>query len=162
MTTTQTLDATGATLTYDVHGDLPTADGQPPLLAAFIAFTSWQGEYTDEYAAQPAPDPAQFGLPTEDDGKRDDPLLSGASAPITAYQPDVAALTGASTRVVLAAGIESRETVTGRAAAAAAEALGQELTIFPSHHGGFLGGEFGQAGEAEAFAARLREVLAGA
>jgi pimeloyl-ACP methyl ester carboxylesterase len=131
-------------------------------LAAFIAFTSWQGEYTDDYATQPAPDPAQVGLPTEDDGKRDDPLLSGASAPITAYQPDVAALTGASTRVVLAAGVESRETVTGRAAAAAAEALGQALTIFPSHHGGFLGGEFGQAGQPEAFAARLREVLAGA
>ena len=129
-------------------------------LAAFIAFTSWQGEYTDEYAAQPAPDPAQFGLPTEDDGQRDDPLLSGASGPITAYRPDVAALTGASTRVVIASGIESRETVTGRAAAAAAEALGQELTIFPSNHGGFLGGEFGQAGQPEAFAARLREVLA--
>jgi len=31
--------------------------------------------------------------------------------------------------------------------------------VFPSHHGGFLGGEFGQSGEPEAFAARLREVL---
>ena len=34
-------------------------------MAAFIAMTSWQGEYTDEYFAQPAPDPAAFGMPTD-------------------------------------------------------------------------------------------------
>jgi len=61
---------------------------------------------------------------------------------------------------VIAAGSESQGTLTGRTAAAAAEALDQPLTVFPSHHGGFLGGEFGQHGEPEAFAARLREVLA--
>ena len=33
-------------------------------------------------------------------------------------------------------------------------------SIFPSDHGGFMGGEYGQAGEPEAFAAKLREVLA--
>ena len=32
--------------------------------------------------------------------------------------------------------------------------------IFPSGHGGFLGGEYGQPGEPDAFAAKLREVLA--
>jgi hypothetical protein len=32
--------------------------------------------------------------------------------------------------------------------------------IFPSGHSGFLGGEYGQHGEPDAFAARLREVLA--
>ncbi len=32
--------------------------------------------------------------------------------------------------------------------------------IFPSGHAGFLGGEYGQTGEPEAFAAKLREVLA--
>ena len=37
-------------------------------MAAFIAMTSWRGEFTDEYFAQPAPDPAMFGMPTEDDG----------------------------------------------------------------------------------------------
>ena len=31
--TTRTLDVPGATLTYDVRGPLPTADGRPPLLA---------------------------------------------------------------------------------------------------------------------------------
>jgi hypothetical protein len=40
-----------------------------------------------------------------------------------------------------------------------AEQLGQQATVFPSHHGGFMGGEFGYAGQPEAFAAKLREVL---
>src|SRR5437763_16881871 len=35
-------------------------------MAAFIAMTSWQGEFTEAYFAQPEPDPAQFGLPTDD------------------------------------------------------------------------------------------------
>jgi hypothetical protein len=41
-----------------------------------------------------------------------------------------------------------------------AKRLGTEAVIFPSHHGGFLGPESGYAGEPEAFAATLREVLA--
>jgi hypothetical protein len=32
---------------------------------------------------------------------------------------------------------------------------------FPGGHGGFLGGEYGQTGEPDAFAATLRQVLAG-
>ena len=43
---------------------------------------------------------------------------------------------------------------------AVAERLGQQTVIFPSHHGGFLGGEHGWAGDPDAFAAKLREVLA--
>jgi hypothetical protein len=130
-------------------------------MARFIAMTSWQGEFTDAYAAQPDPDPAQFGLPTADDGARDDPLLSGTANAITSYRPDVQALAAAPTRVVIAGGVESRTAMTGRAAAATAQALGKPLTEFPSHHGGFLGGEFGYPGEPEAFAARLRAVIDG-
>ena len=37
----------------------------------------------------------------------------------------------------------------------------REPFAFPSDHGGFLGGEYGQAGDPDAFAAKLREVLAG-
>jgi hypothetical protein len=127
-------------------------------MAAFIALTSWQGELTHEFAV---PDPAAFGLPTEDDGSREDPLLSGVSDAITAHRPDVEALRAAPTRVVIAAGIESRNTLTWRTAEATAQQLGSELAVFPSHHGGFMGGEFGLPGQPEAFAARLREVLAG-
>jgi hypothetical protein len=61
--------------------------------------------------------------------------------------------------VVIAMGVESRGLLTGRTSVAAAEILGQEVIVFPSNHGGFLGGEFGQRGEPEAFAARLREIL---
>ena len=65
----------------------------------------------------------------------------------------------AATRVVIAVGEESLTTFTGRTSVAAAELLGQRATVFPSHHGGFLGGEFGYAGQPEAFARKLREVL---
>ncbi len=129
-------------------------------MAAFIALTSWQGEFPEGYNTD-IPDPATFGMPSEDDGSRDDPLLSGAARAITDYRPDAAALAAAPARVVLAAGIESKDTITWRTTAAVAEQVGVELTVFPSNHGGFLGGEFGQAGQPEAFAARLREVLAG-
>jgi len=61
-------------------------------MAAFIAMTSWQGEFTEEYFARSTPDPAQFGMPTEDDGSRDDPLLSDRSAAVTSYGPDFDAL----------------------------------------------------------------------
>jgi pimeloyl-ACP methyl ester carboxylesterase len=128
-------------------------------MAAFIAQTSWEGEFNDDYFAQPVPDPASFGMPVDDDGSRGDPLLSDRSLAVTRYRPDVAAIHAASTRVVIAVGEESRNVVTGRAAAATAALLGQDVTIFPSHHGGFMGGEFGYAGQPEAFAARLREVL---
>jgi pimeloyl-ACP methyl ester carboxylesterase len=128
-------------------------------MAAFMGMTAWQGEFTDEYLAQPAPDPAQFGMPTDDDGTRGDPLLSDVSNAVTDYQLDVDALKAASTRIVVAVGIESQGTFTGRTAEATAEALGQEAVVFPSHHGGFMGGEFGYAGEPEAFAVKLREVL---
>jgi pimeloyl-ACP methyl ester carboxylesterase len=126
-------------------------------MAAFIALTSVQGELTD--FGRDLPDPATFGLPTHDDGTRADPLLSGIANAVTAYRPDLDALAGAPTRVVVAAGIESQGTLTWRTSAALAEALGLELTVFPSNHGGFLGDEFGQPGQPEAFAVRLREVL---
>ena len=60
---------------------------------------------------------------------------------------------------MIAVGEESLGTFTGRTTMAMAELLGQEATVFPSHHGGFLGGEFGYAGQPEAFARRLRDVL---
>ena len=46
-----------------------------------------------------------------------------------------------------------------RGAYAVAKELGTEPVVFPSHHGGFLGGEYGWPGEPDAFAAKLREVL---
>ncbi|WP_433047058.1 alpha/beta fold hydrolase [Dactylosporangium sp. CS-033363] len=129
-------------------------------MAAFLVMTSWQGEFTDEYFAQPLPDPAAFGMPAEDDGSRNDPLLSKVSWPVSDYLPDVAALKAAPTRIVIAVGEESAGTYTARTAEAMAALLDQQPTVFPSHHGGFIGGEFGYAGKPEEFATKLREVLA--
>jgi pimeloyl-ACP methyl ester carboxylesterase len=138
------------------------SDGRSAGMAAFIAMTSWRGEFTDEYFAQPAPDPAAFGMPTGDDGSRDDPLLSDRSSAVTSYRPDVDALVAAPTSVVIAVGEESDSVFTGRTSAAIAGLLGQRASVFPSHHGGFLGPESGYPGKPEAFARRLSEVLAGA
>jgi pimeloyl-ACP methyl ester carboxylesterase len=128
-------------------------------MAAFIAMTSWRGEFTDDYFAQPPADPAAFGMPPGDDGSRDDPLLSDLSWAVSGYRPDVDALTAAPTRIVIAVGEESEGTFTGRTSVAMADLLGQQATVFPSHHGGFLGGEHGYAGQPEAFAAKLHAVL---
>src|SRR6266576_1069042 len=103
--------------------DAYEAGGQGAGMAAFIAMTSWQGEFTDEYFAQPAADPAMFGMPTADDGSRDDALLSDRSSSVTSYRPDVEALAASPTRIVMAVG------------------------------------EFGYAGQPEAFARKLHEVL---
>jgi pimeloyl-ACP methyl ester carboxylesterase len=129
-------------------------------MAHFIVVTSHQGPFTAETAGQPAPDPAMFGMPTDDDGSRTDPLLGQNMITCTHYEPDVDALRSASTRIVLAAGEESEGQMASRGAFAVAERLGTKPVIFPSHHGGFLGGEYGQAGEPAAFAAKLRGVLA--
>jgi pimeloyl-ACP methyl ester carboxylesterase len=152
-------DAAAAERAGKAFRDVYRARGFGAGMAAFIAMTSWKGEFTDDYFAQPAPDPAEFGMPAEDDGRRDDPLMTDRSLAVTAYRLDVEALKAAPTRVVIAVGEESLDVMTGRAALATADLLGQEATVFPSHHGGFLGGEFGYAGQPEAFARKLREVL---
>ncbi|HEV2256842.1 MAG TPA: alpha/beta hydrolase [Streptosporangiaceae bacterium] len=139
--------------------DAYQAKGRGAGMAAFIAMTSWRGEYTDDYFAQPAPDPAMFGMPAGDDGSRDDPLLSDRSWAVSSYRPDVDALRAAPTRIVIAVGEESAGTVTARTSAATAELLGQQPAVFPSHHGGFLGDESGYPGQPEAFARRLRDIL---
>jgi pimeloyl-ACP methyl ester carboxylesterase len=129
-------------------------------MAQFIALSSHQGPFTAEIADRPAPDPAMFGMPTEDDGSRTDPLLGQNQITSTHYEPDFDALRSGSTPIVLAAGEESEGQMANRGAFAVAERLGTKPVIFPSHHGGFLGDEYGQPGEPDAFAAKLREVLA--
>jgi pimeloyl-ACP methyl ester carboxylesterase len=133
--------------------------GFGPAMAKFIALVGHKGEIPADYVDQPAPDPAMFGLPTEDDGSRNDPLLAQNMVSCTHYQPDFDALGSASTRIVLAAGAESEGEMAHRGAEAVAERLGTTPVTFPSGHGGFLGGEYGQRGEPDAFAATLREVL---
>jgi pimeloyl-ACP methyl ester carboxylesterase len=129
-------------------------------MAHFIAVTSHQGPFTAAVAGRPAPDPASFGLPRSDDGSRTDPMLGQNLVTSTHYEPDFDALGSASTGIVMAVGEESEGQMTGRGAVAVAERLGTSPVVFPSNHGGFLGGEYGQTGRPDAFAAKLRQVLA--
>ncbi|MFS8097690.1 alpha/beta hydrolase [Lentzea alba] len=152
-------DASDARRARDGFIDAYFASGFGAGMAQFMVMSSWQGEYTDEYFAQPPADPAQFGMPSEDDGTRDNPLLSRDSLAITDYQVKVDALAAAPTRIVIAVGEETGNAFTARTAVHTAKLLGQEATVFPSHHGGFMGGEFGYAGKPEEFGAKLRDVL---
>lgn len=96
---------------------------------------------------------------TEMKSSRDDPLVGQNMPSCPAYRHDYAALCAGSTRNVVGVGAESGANVTARAASTVAERLGAPPVTFPGGHDGFLGGEYGQTGKPEAFAATLREVL---
>jgi pimeloyl-ACP methyl ester carboxylesterase len=145
----------------DIHATY-LRSGMGPAMAKFIAIVSYGGPIPADYAQQPAPDPAMFGLPTDDDGSRDDALLGQNIVTCTHSEFDFDALSAASTRIVIGVGAESEGELAHRAGVGVAERLGLEAVIFPSNHGGFLGGEYGQMGEPDAFASKLREVLSSA
>jgi pimeloyl-ACP methyl ester carboxylesterase len=142
----------------DIH-DTYMRKGMGAGMAKFLAMVMHQGEFPADYANRPDPDPALFGLPAEDDGSRNDSLLGLNIPSLNAYLPDFDALRSASTRIVLAAGVDSAGTMAHRGAFAIADRLGQLPVIFPGGHDGFLGGEYGHTGEPDGFAAVLREVL---
>jgi pimeloyl-ACP methyl ester carboxylesterase len=155
-------DREGALAASRAVADAYQQNGFGAGMARFIGVVSHQGPFDPADASRPAPDPAMFGLPTEDDGDRSDPLLGQNIISSTHFEPDFDALHAAPTRIVLAAGVESEGQLAHRAAIATAERLGQQPVHFPGDHGGFLGGEHGQAGDPDAFAAKLRQVLADA
>jgi pimeloyl-ACP methyl ester carboxylesterase len=152
-------DAENAKAAVRAVGDSYQRGGFGAGMAHFMAVSSHRGPFPDDIAQQPAPEPSTFGMPTEDDGSRTDVMLAQNLVSTTHYEPDVDALRAASTRIVIAAGAESDGEMANRGAHAVAERLGTEPVIFPSHHGGFLGGEYGWAGEPDAFAAKLRAVV---
>ena len=136
------------------------ASGIGPGMARFIGLVMHRGEWTGE---EPVPDPAMFGLPAEDDGRRNDGLMANMRGEGCTRVPDLDAIRNASTTVVIGVGEESGGPVdgeiAGRAGYAVARELGVEPVVFPGGHNGFLGGEYGQTGKPDEFAARLREVL---
>jgi pimeloyl-ACP methyl ester carboxylesterase len=152
-------DREGALATTEAVGATYERSGFGPGMALVIAAVGHKGPLTG-FTSQPAPDPAMFGLPTGDDGNRTDPLLFQNIITCTHFEPDFDALRAASTRIVLGAGAESEGEMAHRGAEAVAARLGTEPVVFPSGHGGFMGGEYGQPGDPDGFAAKLREVLA--
>jgi pimeloyl-ACP methyl ester carboxylesterase len=144
----------------DIH-ETYLRSGMGPAMAKFIAIVSHEGPVADDYADQPAPDPAMYGLPADDDGSRDDALLGLNLLTCTHHQHDFDALRAASTRIVVGVGAQSGEQFAGRTAVAVADRLGTPAVTFPGGHDGFLGGEYGQTGaDPDGFAAKVREVLA--
>jgi len=135
------------------------ASGEGPAMAKFIALVTHDGELTDAYLQQPTPEPAMFGLPTEDDGVRTNPLMRNMPS-CNEYTPDAEALRALGDRLVVAVGAESGEQLAARGARSVAAAVGTDAVVFPSNHGGFMGGEYGQpGGDPDGFAAKLHEVL---
>ena len=133
--------------------------GQGPAMARFIQLVMHDGVLTEEFLDQPAPPPEQFGFSSEDDGSRDDALL-GYNMRIAPYVPDVEALGASGVRIVPAVGATSGSGMPRRGGEALAALLGVEAVEFPGDHGGFVANDWSPANDPEAFAAKLREVLA--
>ena len=138
--------------------DTYAARGQGPAMARFVALVMHDGPLPADWLDGPAPDPAAYGMSAEDDGDRTSPLFRNAPACNT-FAVDPARLGVLGERVVVAVGVESGETMAARGGRQVAATLGLPVTDFPSHHAGFLGGEHGQQGDPDGFAARLHEVL---
>ncbi|MGV3759546.1 MAG: alpha/beta hydrolase [Actinomycetota bacterium] len=134
-------------------------DGFGRAMAKFIQLVMHPGPLPDDYLDRPAPDPAAFGLPTEDDGSRDDPLLSRNLA-MPVFEPDVDALRACPVRIVPAIGAEGEGTMARRGGEALAAVLGVEPVVFPGDHGGFVAHEWSPSNDPAAFAKALGEVLA--
>ncbi|MEJ1922673.1 alpha/beta fold hydrolase [Microbacterium sp. KHB019] len=135
-------------------------DGFGPAMAKFIQLVSQVEPLRADYLDQPAPDPAQFGLPTHDDGSRDDALL-GYNMAMPAFVPDAAALKASGARIVPAIGAASGDGMPARGGRALAALLGVEPVVFPGDHGGFAASEWSPGNDPAAFADTLRAVLDG-
>ena len=133
-------------------------EGFGPAMAKFIQLVMRQSPLPDDYLDQPAPDPTQFGLPTEDDGSRDDLLLSGNLA-MPPFVPDEEAIQASPVRVVPAIGAEGEGGMARRGGEALARLLGVDPVIFPGDHGGFAASDWSPDNDPAAFAAKLREVF---
>jgi pimeloyl-ACP methyl ester carboxylesterase len=133
--------------------------GSGPAMAKFLALVTQPGPLPADYLDRPAPDPAAFGMSAEDDGDRTSPLMRNIPV-CNAYVPDYAALAALGDRVRVAVGAESGQELAARGAYGLAARLGCEVDVFPSHHAGFASADGGFPGQPEAFAAKLRSLLA--
>jgi pimeloyl-ACP methyl ester carboxylesterase len=107
-------------------------------------------EGSRQLAAMPEPTPVPAPAVPQTDN---DFFYANQIRATTGYRPDLKALSEASTKIVVGVGATSAGQLAHRGGLALAEHLGLTPTEFPGDHGGF-------AGEAPAFAERLRQVLA--
>ncbi len=106
----------------------------------------WPPPGMEPVADEPSPPP------TAKQQSDDELFFLRMLTPFTRYRPDVAALTAAPTRVVVAIGADSGPEVARRSAEALAAQLGVEPVVFPGDHGGFMA-------DPDGFAAAIRTTL---
>lgn len=130
-------------------------DGLGAAMLAFLGQSGWddgdqagQGEGDDGGGAGPG-----TGEPSEQDVADGSRFFAHEILPTTRYEPDVAALTAGTARVVVGVGEGSEGLVTHPTSWALARLLGTAPITFPGDHHGF-------ATHPEAFAEVLRDVLA--
>ena len=128
-------------------------------MAHFIAVVEPPGRVLGRIRPAAGPDPAMFGMPTEDDGSRTDPLLGQAiidphALPARLRRPAQRLDADRDGR----RGIEEG-TMANRGADAVAERLGTEPWSSRVATAGSSAASTARPGEPEAFAAKLREVL---
>ena len=116
--------------------------------AAWQRFFSFTGLNVPTQAEDAAPQP-----PSAEMVATSERFFGHGLLPITFYQPDIAALQSAPTRVMIAGGTTSKGAFPQRTAAALAERLGTPLIEFPGGHTGFTS-------DSKEFAAVLRRTLA--
>lgn len=134
------------------------ARGSGPAMAEFIQLVTTSGELDASYLERPAPDPAVYGQPVDDDGSRDNPIMRNSPA-CQLHEADVDALAPLGDRLVIAYGSASGEETAARGARAVARRLGRAPVEFPGDHGNFLDNPYQPVTGVDEAAARLRELL---
>lgn len=117
---------------YDTY----RADGPDQAMQKFMLFTGLGGGPAGPPPGGPQwqPSPEQIARMRATTGH----FLAHLLRPTTDFQPDIAALRAASTRIVVGAGAASTGQLANRTAVALAAELGTPVIEFPGDHGGFL------------------------
>jgi pimeloyl-ACP methyl ester carboxylesterase len=133
---------------YDTY----RTQGVGPAMQKFLALAGLKGGPPPQAAGGP-PSPEMMARMARM-GRNMELFLARGMRETTTFVPDTAALRTGAPRVLIAGGETSGDQLAYRAAVALADRLGSRLAHFPGDHGGFTT-------HPEAFAARLRELLAG-
>ncbi|MFE0703765.1 alpha/beta fold hydrolase [Streptomyces sp. NPDC058872] len=120
--------------------------------AAWVKFMANAG-FDVGGSADGAPTPPP-GEPSEQDLANSARFFAHELRGTAHYVPDISALTGGATRLVVGVGVASAGLLTYPTSTALAELLGTSPVEFPGDHGGFLG-------QPKEFAETLRQVLRG-
>lgn len=175
---THTLEVPGATLTYDVRRSDPSGERILLLIGSPLGaagFTTLSRHFMDRTVVTYDPPGSERSVRTDGaaqstpDEHADDlhRLISALDAgPVDIFHHPRHSLRAGLRRP--SRGIDPhrprcrgrvRRRAAQRGAHAVAERLGKSPMTFPSNHGGFLGGEYGQTGDPDAFAVTLRDIL---